>query len=279
MAPPIIKMSEYQEIKNVLLYGDTGIGKTVFTGGCGLILATEQGLVSAKRHGSKADLWMIESWQGTPNDRHPQNNVREAYKWLANGGFQKYRDKGQWVGLDGITEMQEMAKLHLVAEAFDVDPATQSEFVLEWQGNLELQARTKAMVKNFCKIPVNMLFTALPMVTEDKSGNDKLMPLIDGKKGAISQYCCAQMGAVGYMRMLHRKVDGKSKEIRRIDWKYRKTEDMAVFGKNRFGLPPYTDDLDLAHVVNLMESEPAPTGTRRTTRTPAARRRVASTTK
>lgn len=275
MAPPIIKMSSYEETKNVMVYSDSGVGKTVFTGsGCGLILGVEQGLVSAKRAGSTADLWMIESWEGSAQDSNRQNNLRAAYKWLSEGGYRNY----SWVGVDGITEMQAMAKVHLIKEGFEMDP-TASEWVLEWQGNLELQARTTMMVKNFCKLPVNTVFTALPMTITDKSGEEKLMPLIEGKKGEISQTCCAQMGAVGHMRIVYKKIDGKSKEIRRIDWKYRKTDEMAFFGKNRFGLPAYTDDLSLPQVAALMKSQPDRPRRTGATKAPARRTRVARTTK
>lgn len=268
--PPIISMDEYEETKNILVFGDSGIGKTVWASMAPktLILGVEQGLVSARRQGSKADLWKIESWAGTETDSKPENNLRAAYRWLAKGGYRRY----SWIDIDGITELQEMAKMHLLREAFEIDP-TGSEFVLEWQSNLELQQMTKIMVKNFCKLPVNTVFTALPMDMDDAEGNNRVMPFVDGKKGAISQYVCGQMGAVGSMRQFVKKVGTKREYHRRIYWEYRK----PYFGKNRFGLPPYTEDVSLPDLIPMMKDQPESAVRRtrtRTTRTPARRVRA-----
>lgn len=258
--PPIISMSEYEEVKNVLVYGDSGIGKTVISASAPrtLVLGVEQGLVSAKRAGSTADMWLIESWGGSPTDKNPDNNLRAAYRWLSKGGYRKY----QWLDVDGITEMQEMAKMQLLADGIELDPNS-SEYVLEWQSNLALQQMTKIMVKNFCKLPVNTIFTALPMDMEDAEGNNKVMPFVDGKKGAISQYVCGQMGAVGHMDQ-KRIRDPKTKKItyrRTITWEYRK----PFFGKNRFGLPAVTTDILLPELVSMMQDR-KPAVTRRPVR-------------
>lgn len=256
--PPIISMSDYEETNNILVYGDSGIGKTVLSASAPrtLVLGVEQGLVSAKRAGSTADMWLIESWGGSPTDKDPNNNLRAAYRWLAKGGYRKY----EWLDVDGCTEMQEMAKMQLLADGVEMDP-TASEYVLEWQSNLALQQMTKIMVKNFCKLPINTIFTALPMDMEDAEGENKVMPFVDGKKGAISQYVCGQMGAVGYMKQVAIR-QGKERVLkRRTYWQYRK----PYFAKNRLGLPDYTDDLSLPQLVALMK-QPA-----RTTRTAVRR--------
>lgn len=258
--PPIISMSEYEEVKNLLVFGDSGIGKTILSASAPktLVLGVEQGLVSAKRQGSTADMWLIESWGGSPTDKHPENNLRAAYRWLSKGGYRRY----EWLDVDGITEMQEMAKMQLLADGIELDPNA-SEYVLEWQSNLALQQMTKIMVKNFCKMPINTIFTALPMDMDDAEGENKVMPFVDGKKGAISQYVCGQMGAVGYMKQIAVRQGKEKVHKRRIYWEYRK----PYFGKNRFGLPAYTDDLSLPQLIALMkDKKPATRPVRRTAR-------------
>src|SRR5579885_981648 len=72
----IRSIDEFDEPKNILVYGDPGCGKTPFGASAGgLMITTEAGTISARRLGYRnVDVWpCADDW----------NEVVKAYRWLA----------------------------------------------------------------------------------------------------------------------------------------------------------------------------------------------------
>lgn len=89
----IEKMAQFNESKNICLYGPSGHGKTVLAGGAprATFLTTEKGLSSAKASGSEADLMRAFDWE------HVLAGLRKADEILG---------KDDWLIVDSGTKMQ-----------------------------------------------------------------------------------------------------------------------------------------------------------------------------
>lgn len=237
--PNIISLEEFDESINMLVYGKSGSGKTVFGGTADnvLFLGVESGTVSAKRQGSKADLWPINTWE----------DIEEAYTWLHDNPDHGY----DWIVLDSLTQMQQMLLrwilLNAVAENGSRDPDIPTLYDHQkWQNMF------KRFVLAFCDLPANVLFTALVRNEQDEEGEDFLTPDIQGKGYQISQYVCGMMSCYGYLQVKRKKdkETGKVQKARRITW-----QDTGIIqGKDRYDvLAPYTDDATLQELFEKIK--------------------------
>lgn len=240
--PNIISLEDTDESINLLVYGPSGVGKTVFGGSAEnvLILGVENGTVSAKRQKSKADLWPVSHW----------DDIEEAYEWLYDNPDHGY----DWIVIDSITQMQQLLLRNILELAVkengnrDLDiPAIQDH--QKWQNMF------KRFVLAYCDLEVNVLFTALVRNEEDEEGEQFVTPDIQGKGYQMSQAICGMMSAYGYMQVKRKKVkakDGTEKvaRVRRITW-----QDTGVIrGKDRYDvLAPYTEGKTLQQITEMIE--------------------------
>lgn len=247
----IIELNEFDESINLLVYGPSGVGKTVFGGSAQRVLfvAVEKGTVSAKRLGSKAKVWPVHEW----------NDLEAAYNWLADNP-----DEFDWVVLDSITEMQQLAIRDILKKA-NIENSSRDLDIPAIQDHQKWQNIYKRFISYFVDLPINVLFLALVRTAQDEDKEEFLTPDIQGKNYQLSQYTCGQMSAYGYMSS--RKVALKDDEgnivldsagkkiphiIRRITW----MDTGVIRGKDRYNvLEPYTEDLTLAEVYDLIDGE------------------------
>lgn len=256
--PPIKKMSTVKEAYNILVYGNSGVGKTVFAASHpnSLVLAIDPGTISAARAGSRADVWEIPTWQ----------EFEEAQKWVRAGGYSQY----EWIVVDGLTMLRERC-MRFVLDREHGRNAARDLFVPAIADHQGTQNMIKFAMEKFCDLPVHMLFTALPMHVESRSGDEVIVPLIHGQKGDLSHYLVGLTDAFGYMEVAE---NDNGKEVRRIHWgPYNE-----YTGKDRFGvLAPYTDNLTLPQIHKRITESGSPEVPARKTRT--GTRRTASTTR
>lgn len=250
----IISLQEEDEYHNLLVYADSGVGKTVFAGSDDdvLFIAPEDnGTVSAKRFGSTARKWKVGGW----------DDISAAYKWLNSLETIPFN----WVVLDSLTEMQDMCMRKILQEGVEINPGRDPDVpqLQDWQPYFE---RFKRMVKSFNDLQVNMLYTALQMDEENEDGDKVVLPMLQGKGTQYAKKVSSWMTSFGHMKVA-RKPAGVDEEgvkqydeFRIIQWKASKTvmakdrtrclEPRTIIGEGKLG--------GLKDVRELLESGPKP---------------------
>lgn len=245
----ILELQDEDEYLNLLVYGDSGIGKTVFAGSDDEVLfiaPEDNGTLSAKRFGSNAKKWKVVRW----------NDIVASYTWLASLETIPFN----WVVLDSLTEMQQMCMRHILEEAVRNNPARDPDVpqLQDWQPYFE---KVRKMIKLFNALPVNCLFTALQQDEENEDGEKVVLPMMQGKGTQYAKQVASWMDSFGRMSAGRRKAgeneDGSPKweEVRQIQWKASK----QVMAKDRTRcLEPKTVNLSLKEVRELLEEGPKP---------------------
>lgn len=261
-ASKVISLHEYDESINMLIYGDSGVGKTVFGGTAenALMLGLESGLISAKRQGSKAKAWPVETWQ----------DVEDCFLFLrdTNHNF-------KWLIVDSLTDMQEKLLRHILDRAME-DKKDRDPDIPAIQDHQKWQNMLKRFVNSFNNLPINVCYTALEMRRENEEAEDLILPLLLGKDYEISQSICGKMHVVGRMAaQVIGSGDDRTKK-RRVQFEHIP----PYFAKDRYDcLPRYMMSPTIPKIQELIDKSggvkaPAASAARtRTARTPAARRR------
>lgn len=250
----IVELQDEDEFVNLLIYADSGVGKTVFAGSDDDVLFVapeDNGTLSAKRFGSNAKKWKIHGWP----------DISDAYKWLSTLDTIPFN----WVVLDSLTEMQDMCMRQIIREGAEMNPGRDLD-TPQLQDWIPYQNRFMKMVKMFNDLQVNMLYTALQMDEENEDGDKVVLPMMQGKGTQYSKKVCGQMTSFGHMKVTRRKtgVDEEGapqyEEYRVIQWKASKTvmakdrtrclEPRTIIGEGKLG--------GLKDVRELMESGPKP---------------------
>jgi Cdc6-like AAA superfamily ATPase len=235
------------EFKNILVFGDSGVGKTVLAGTCPgrvLFLAGEPGYISAARQGAKGTVRIVQD---------PATALAAA-DWLDAGGASKY----DWVVVDGLGTMQNKFLLTYAAEAFDANPLKRAHRNLPDKPDyFNAQNFVKSWVSRMIDIPANVLFTAHAMRPENDEGERVVYPGIQGKGYEVSNYVCGLMHAVGFMSIRVRKSGDTAEQVRRILWRnYRDPEsETTYFAKDQFNaLGTFTDDMTMSQLIEIIDS-------------------------
>lgn len=195
---------------NILLYGDSGAGKTVVAGslpGRVLFLAGEPGYISAARMGG------LEA--GSKGRLVPDTaTANAAILSLESGGY----DRFDWVVVDGLTTMQKKFLLGYAAEAFDANPAKRAHRNLPDKPDyFNAQNFICSWVARLVDLPVNVLFTGHAMRPEDENGETLVYPGIQGKGYEVSNYVAGLMHGVWYMATrVVLDSEGDARQVRRL---------------------------------------------------------------
>lgn len=184
-----VPVEENVESVSLLLYGDSGSGKTTFLGSGrdngkhDLIIGVEKGTVSAARAGSKVNVLPVK-------DLEHLFQIVEA--------IEDEPHRFEWVCIDGITKLQDVIWTAIITDAVSKRP-NRSRFTREIQEYGEAQAILKEIVQRLVDSDANVIFTATTDLFQDENAETVARPNIHGKDGGIARWVTEQVDVVCYL--------------------------------------------------------------------------------
>lgn len=201
----IIAASETVESVNVVVYGDSGSGKTTFAGSGAdnganiLILAIEDGITAIARGDNKTQVLPVTDWR----------KLLQAISYI-----EKNPKRWDWVVLDSATHLQHrIIWKSIIDEAKKKNP-NRSEFKRELQEYNIAQNMFKHVIDRLFDSDANVLILAGSELAEDEEGETFRRPDIEGKKGGMSEWLARRAMIVGYLSV----VDLKGKQVRKLEF-------------------------------------------------------------
>jgi Cdc6-like AAA superfamily ATPase len=175
---PIRAVQERSPFLNILIYGDSGTGKTTLAG-------------SADEVPSMRPVLFIDIEGGTESLRHsyPEVETVRITKWREMQALYNELYRGstgyQTVVLDSLTEIQKFNMYQIMADLIakkgEDDPRVDIDVpsMREWGKNLE---QVRRFVRAFRDLPMHTVFTALAKSDKDqKTGIVSIKPSLSGK--------------------------------------------------------------------------------------------------
>jgi len=231
-------LADFNDSLNLMVYGDSGVGKTPFVGKAprAVFVSTEKGSISAKRFGSKAKLIRATTW----------GKLEAALLYLQNNP-----DEFDWVILDSVTKMQVLLLRHLLKKNVSEGKAKADLDVPQIQDHQKWQNMFKRFIDEFVDLEVNTLFIAQAMHKEDAEGDDLVLPQITGKDYEIAQYVCAQMDSIFCLKV---EDSATAKKGKRPRWKLLTQAFPPYFAKDRFdALDRVIFEPDIVKIIKAIE--------------------------
>lgn len=198
---PITKVTESPNLFNMLIYGESGAGKTTLAGSADdvpemrrvLFLDIEGGTLSLRSRYPNVEAVRIKSWEDM------QRVYDELY--LGSHGYHT-------IVLDSLTEIQKMSMdeimRKLVAQHEERDADVPG--IREWNINIE---QTRKFVRLFRDLPVNTIFTALSKIDKNpRNGSTRTKPYLSGK---VADEVAGFLDIVAYLYT--KEVDGNQKRM------------------------------------------------------------------
>jgi hypothetical protein len=248
----------------------SGFGKTVMAGTAprALFLTTDpEGTISAKRMGSTAEEWKIDSWQD-------KDGLTDAYTYMRREGCKEF----DWLIHDNATEQQQL----LMSTAIDERLATPrgrggSPYVPEQREYLISQNGFIDQTKKFLALPINQIWTVHrkwqdldPSAGDEDQTEGFWSANIQGAKGAVAEQFLGYMNIIGHGEVTKNRSD---KEVRRLYFKHWR----SFRGKDRFqALGSYQDDLTIPALMEKIEQSSKPVRKTAAKTATSTRRRVAT---
>lgn len=169
----VARIQERPKTINVLVYGESGVGKTVFSGSSSLVpemspvlmVDVEGGSLSLNHTYPDVDVVRVKTW----------DDMQRLYNELY-GGRHKYKT----LIVDSLTEVQKFSMYNIMREVIDDNPERDPDIagMREWGKNIEQMRR---FVRAFRDLPINVIFTGLSREDKDNRGSIKTKPSLSGK--------------------------------------------------------------------------------------------------
>ena len=250
MPEDMIDLQEYTENITMLVYGDSGVGKTPFAASANtLIVATENGTVSAAKRNAKM---AKPPFVRVRNCIHNFDKVRATYEWIERNCTRR-EWPFDWVAIDTATEMQNEILRWVVNERVEAGTAKSlNPYKTELQEYGEMHEIWRDYVKKFNDLPCNIIWLAHAMTAEDAEGNDYRLPAFQGKKGELANWTAAQCHVYGHMTVQDRisATTRKPIQVREIQW----NGTQGVRARDRFDvLPAKTVNKTLRQIHKMID--------------------------
>lgn len=246
----IVALEDVSPHPNILVFGKSGVGKTVFAGSDDRVLilnCENEGTLSAKRMGSKAKQWNIRTFK----------DFEKATNWL-----KRLVEKGEkipfdWVVVDTISTLQKILMRDILDTVIAAKPSRDPD-IPDRPEYLKNQLVLSRVVKELNDLPVSTLWLAHVMSQQDPEGEEFLYPSVQGGKFVLAQQILAQMTSYGYMFLKERKgkdnkpvvLNGRRVRDRFIMWE----TSGSMQGKDRtMVLGEYTKNITLREIRERIE--------------------------
>lgn len=173
----VSKVEGKTEFLNIMIYGDSGIGKTTLAGSADavpsmrpvLVVDIEGGTESLRHTYPDVDVVRVTTW----------DEMQAVYDDLHRG-----KTGYQTVILDSLTEIQKFSMYGIMADLLKAKPDADPDVpgMREWGKNVE---QIRRFVRAFRDLPMHTIFTALAKEERNtRTGMTKTMPSLSGKVAA-----------------------------------------------------------------------------------------------
>jgi hypothetical protein len=248
----IMDLDGSAESRNLLVYGDSGSGKTVFAGTAprSLILACEPGYISAANTslGVSVGKRQVRLIKDGPT-------ALAALDFLESGGAKNY----DWVVLEGGSTLETKLRLGYTAAAFDGNPESRAARNLPDKPDyFNTQNFIRSFFLRWVDLPINTLVTAHAMRMDDDAGDRLVLPAFQQKDGQLSNFVSGLMHGVGFMRPHIKKVGDEKTQVRRIRWQQYvdPDTDTIYFAKDQFAaFGRFKDDTNIPALMQLVDKK------------------------
>lgn len=241
MPRAIVDLDEFVESNNLMVYGDTGSGKTELVAqlpGKVLVVASENGTIVIRKALARLGLtkaqitkemkrfkvWRIRAW----------SDLEECYEWCRDnqGVF-------DWIAIDSATSLDQRAMRAAMEAAVKRNPERRDIDLPDKGEHQKRQNAMKRMITDFNELSTNVLWLAQAMRREDRDGNEIVVPFITGKDYEVSAFACAQMQAFGfYMKKASKRAKGQTDRILIWESFADKDSDINYWSKDRYDVFP-----------------------------------------
>lgn len=234
----VFPVQQRAQFINMLIYGDSGVGKTVLAGSADecpdlrpvLMIDFEGGTESLVRMHPDVQQVRVTTWK----------EMQAVYNELHRGshGFST-------VILDSLTEIQKFNMYSIMDELVADNPAREIDVpsMREWGRNLE---QMRKFVRGFRDLKMNTVFTALKK--EDKNEKTGMVTTLPSLSGKLAGEVAAFLDIVGYLYV--KQVEGEEARLLLC----RKTE--TIIAKDRTqGLPIVVENPTMQKLFDLINRD------------------------
>lgn len=235
---PIFRVNQAEPKINMLIYGESGVGKTRLAGSADaveemrrtLLIDVEGGTLTLRNTFPEVETVRVKSWA----------DMQKVYDALYTGQYDF-----KTIIVDSLTEIQKMSMdgiMRKLVEEYE-ERSADVPGLREWNINLE---QTRKFVRAFRDLPVNTIFTALVKTDKNqRTGAMKRKPSLSGK---MADEVSGFLDIVVYLYA--KEIDGENKRLLLCA----QTEDTVAKDRSNY-LPITMEDPTMAKIWELLNNK------------------------